>query len=199
MFIKRGTLAFILSGLILPIVGVVILVVFRVGQGGSPTTLDVIVGCGLAAFLFAAPVLIVPLIARSFGWARLARHFARLQSTPINHASAEEIAPSTPAWRELLCSVMFNKPIYSLNNCVRWAEDDAALTLQLDTPFHWGLPTLVIPWDQIDGFRTEDSFFNRAVELLPRAGCTFPVRLFVPEELVAAELARRNAELTAVA
>ncbi len=199
MFIKRGTLVFILSGLTLPIVGVVILVVFRVGQGVSPTTQDVIVGIALAVLLLFAPVVVVPLVARSFGWSRLARHFARLQSTRIENASAEEVAPSAPAWREMLCSVTFNKPIYSLNNCVRWAEDDAALTLQLDAPFHWGLPKLVIPWDQIDGFRVEDSFLNRSVELLPRAGSAFPVRLFVPEELVAAELARRNAQQPAVA
>lgn len=199
MFIKRGMPVFLLCGLIIPVVALVVFSVFRVGQGGSPTTQDVIVGIALAVLLLAAPVVVVPLVARSFGWARLARHFARLQSTSTDRGGSEETAPSAPAWRDLLCTVSFNKPLYSLNNCVRWAEDDIALTLQLDAPFHLGLPRLVIPWEQIDGFRVEDSFLHRAVELLPRPGCTFPVRLFVPEELVAAELARRNAEQTAVA
>lgn len=199
MFIKRGTLKFIFAGLTLPIVAFVLLVIFRVGQGGSPTTQDVFVGIGVAVLLLAAPILVVPLVARSFGWSRLARHFARLRSTRFEHAIAEEAAASTPAWRELLCSVTFNKPLYSLNNCVRWAEDEVALTLQLDAPFNIGLPTLVIPWDQVDGFRTEDSFLHRAVELLPRAGCTFPVRIFVPRELVEAEIERREVEQPAAA
>ncbi|MBL0871270.1 MAG: hypothetical protein IBJ18_11920 [Phycisphaerales bacterium] len=199
MLIKRGMPVFLLAGLIVPVGGVVVVSVFRVGQVGSVTTQQVIIGCGLAALLFLAPLLVIPLVARSFGWARLARHFARLPSASTVRGGGEDAAASTPAWRDLLCTVSFNKPLYSLNNCVRWAEDDVALTLQLDAPFHWGLPRLVIPWEQIDGFRVEDSFLNRSVELLPRAGCTFPVRLFVPEELVAAELARRNAEQPAAA
>lgn len=199
MFIKRGMLKFILAGLTLPVVAFVLLAVFRVGQGGSPTTQDVFVGIALAVLLLAAPVVVVPLVARSFGWSRLARHFARLRSPRIEHASAEEGAASAPVWREMLCNVTFNKPLYSLNNCVRWAEDEVALTLQLDAPFNVGLPTLVIPWDQVDGFRMEESFLHRAVELLPRPGCTFPVRIFVPRELVEAEIERRKFEQPAAA
>ncbi len=199
MFIQRGMPKFILAGLTVPVVAFVLLAFFRVGQGGSPTTQSVFGGIGVAVLLLAAPILVVPLVARSFGWTRLARHFARLRSTRIERVSDGEVAASTPAWREVLCTVTFNKPIYSLNNCVRWAEDEVALTLQLDAPFNFGLPTLVIPWDQVDGFRTEDSFLHRAVELLPRPGCTFPVRIFVPRELVEAEIERREVEQPAAA
>jgi hypothetical protein len=194
MFIKRGMPVFIVTGLLVPVAGLVLLAVLRAGPGPSPSTQDIVVGVLIAAGIFVLPLPVVPLVARSFGWSRLARHFARTRSTPPDHRSADGPNATTPPWREMLCTITFNKPIYSLNNCVRWAEDEFALTLHLDAPFHLGLPKLTIPWDQVGAFRVEEALFQRMIELLPREGKAFPVRLLVPEELVAAEIARRSAE-----
>lgn len=124
-------------------------------------------------------VVVLPLVRGMvwfMGWDRLARQFAE---APGRASQAQ----GEPAWADTVASVALRKPWLFMNNCVRYACDETALTLAIEHPFRLGTPTIRMAWSRL-GTPAPVAGHAGLVEIVEKDGSPLTVRLFVPEELL---------------
>lgn len=138
-------------------------------KDGKPWWLALAIPLGI--WLVAVPL--VRVVIWTTGWDRLARQFA----------SRRGWDDGEPAWLETVVSIGLRRPWMTLNNCVRFACDAQAITMEIERPFRLATPTIRLPWSEL-GTPQPVRGWTDVVEIVDKAGKPLSVRLFLPAELL---------------
>lgn len=153
-------------------------------SAGAPHAIWIMIVAFLLVPLVLPSLLLIPL-----GWNANARAFPLPKPEPRSPVSLDEV--DGPRWNDAVTSVALRWKWLSLNNCIAWASDQRAITLAMAFPFNLGARSIQVPWSAVQALRPVEGLLGDLCEI--QTTPPLPAPIYVPRELVAAEIKRRGA------